>query len=372
MAESIRKSGEIQDVLAQACARRELLILATPYLRFESSFLAVQNGELHILATMSREDATFGLRAPDLTIRFPDGLGFFEAHVEVLGLGMLDGRRTIRLSLPRSLTENDQRDSYRVERVGRVLVTYSTLKGDLLQGTLVDISATGAKIHAQRDVDPAVMGPGTALLLSIPLSPEIQIETRAEVRHLGARTLGLAFRPPLPERTEQPLARWIFLRREEERERLAQRLELNDRTTQPRPAGPTGILLVSSDPDLEVALREFLAPIQPLIRLPYSAQAIKDALAAGPPLAIFHVKGTSLDERRLLKALVEVTLAKVPVLLLGTQVDGTALFELSTEWKASSAIMWNPSRGLFLQRLAQGIIRRNTHGGDSPMAPAEP
>ncbi|BDU71366.1 PilZ domain-containing protein [Mesoterricola silvestris] len=371
MAETLKKSGEIQDVLAQACARRELLILATPYLRFESSFLAIQNGELHILATMSREDATFGLRAPDITIRFPDGLGFYEARVEVLGLGILDGRRTVRLSLPRTLVENDQRDSYRVERVGRVVVTYSTVKGDLLQGSLVDISATGAKVHAQRDVDPATMGPGTVLLLSIPLSPEIQIETRAEVRHLGARTLGLAFRPALPERTEQPLSRWIFLRREEERERLAQRLELNERAAQPKPAGPTGILLVSSDPALETALREALAPVQPVIRLPYSAQAIKDALAAAPPLAIFHVRGTGLDERRLLKALVELALARIPVLLLGTQVDGSTLFELSAEWKASSAIVWNPSRALFLQRLAQGIIRRHSHGGDSPMAPAE-
>lgn len=371
MADPIKKTGDIQDVLVQACARRELLILATPYLRFESSFLAIQGGELHILATMSREDAMFGLRGPDLMIRFPDGLGFFEAHVEMLGLGVLDGRRTVRLSLPRTLQENDQRDSYRVERVGRVLVTYGTLKGDLLQGTLVDISATGAKIHAQRDVDPATMGPGTPLLLSIPLAPDIQIEARAEVRHLGPRTLGMAFRPPLPSATEQPLSRWIFRRREEERERLAQRLELNDRISRQRPLGPTGILLVSSDPELEASLTEFLSPIQPLIRLPSSAQAIKDALAAGPPLAIFHVKGTGLDERRLLKGLVELTLPKAPVLLLGTQVDGTALFELSTEWKAASAMVWNPSRGLFLQRLAQGIIRRNTHGGDSPMAPSE-
>jgi len=371
VADTIRKTSDIQDILVQACARRELLILATPYLRFESSFLALQGGELHIMATMTREDATFGLRGPELMIRFPDGLGFFEAHVEVLGLGMLDGRRTVRLSLPRSLTESDQRDSYRVERVGRVVVTYSTLKGDLLQGALVDISATGAKIHTQRDVDPAAMAPGTGILLSVPLSPDIQIETRAEVRHLGARTLGLAFRPALPERMEQPLARWIFLRREEDRERLAQRLEVNDRASKPRPQGPTGILLVTSDPDLEGVLAEFLTPIQPLVRVPFTAQGVKDALAAGPPLAIFHVKGTGLDERRRLKALVELIQGRVPVLLLGTGVDGTTLFELSTEWKAASAIVWNLSRGLFLQRLAQGIIRRNSAGGDSPMAPAE-
>ena len=56
--------------------------------------MALQDGELHIQATMSRDDATFGLRGPGLKIRFPDGLGFYEAAVEVLGLGILEGRRT--------------------------------------------------------------------------------------------------------------------------------------------------------------------------------------------------------------------------------------------------------------------------------------
>jgi hypothetical protein len=68
---------------------------------------------------------------------------------------------------------------------------------------------------------------------------------------------------------------------------------------------------------------------------------------------------------------VELVQARSPILLLGTQVDGSALFELSGEWKAASAMVWNPTRALFLQRLAQGIIRRHKHGGDSPMAPRE-
>lgn len=313
----------------------------------------------------------FGLRTPGLTLRFPDGLGFYEGSVELRGLGMVEGRRTVRLSLPRTLQENDQRVSYRVERVGRVNVTYSTLKGDLVQGTLVDLSTTGARLHAPRDIDPAVIAPGTVLLLSIPLSPEIQIEARAEVRHAGARSIGVLFRPGLPAEVEQPLSRWVFLRREEERERIAQRMELTDRGAPARPGGPRGILLVTADPGLEGVLGEFLTPIQPIVRLQPSAQALKDALAAAPPLAIFHVPSTTLDDRRRLKALVELTQGKVPVLLLGTQVDGASLFELSGEWKASSAMVWNPSRGIFLQRLAQGIIRRHTHGGDSPIAPSE-
>jgi len=371
VADVIKKGEEILEILRSACGRRELLILATPYLRFESSFMAVRDGELHILATMSRDDAMFGLRGADLKIRFPDGMGFYEAAVETRGLGLLDGRRTVRLSLPKTLQENDQRVAYRVERVGRVTVTYSTPRGDLVQAALVDISTTGARLLAQRDLDPDVIFPGTKLVLSIPLDPEIQIETRAEVRHAGARSLGVAFRPVLPLAVEQPLSRWVFRRREEERERLAQRLEVSVASTRSPALGPTGILLVSSDPALELALSEFLTPIQPLIRLPVAAQAIKDALAAAPPLVIFHVTRDDLDHRRRLKTLVELAQGKAPVLLLSTQVDGATLFELSGECKVSSALVWNPSRGVFLQRLAQGIIRRHNQGGDSPMAPAE-
>ena len=81
------------------------------------------------------------------------------------------------------------------------------------------------------------------------------------------------------------------------------------------------------------------------------------------------MNGAGLDERRRLKALVELAGGKVPVLLLGIQMDGAALFELAGEWKAASAMVWSPARSLFLQRLAQGIIRQHTLGVDGPMAP---
>ena len=371
----VKRADEISEILAQACARKELLILSTPYLRFESTFSAIEAGELHVMATMSREDAVFGLRSPELTIRFPRGLGFLEAPVRALGLGVHGGRRTLRLSIPKEVWENDQREAYRVERVGRVVVTYGTPKGDLLQGSLVDISTSGARLHTQKDVEPSHLPPGTNLALSIPLNDRIRIEATAEVRHLAGRSIGLRFRPELPRLVEEPLSRWVFLRREEDRERLAQRLEVSVQSGHATLEGPSaqrGVLFVSGDLELEEVLRMSLHPIQSLTRIPLSAQALKDGLAPPPPLLIFHVSGTGLDERRRLKALVELAMGKCPILLLGTQVDGATLFELSGEWKASSAMVWTPARALFLQRLAQGIIRRHHHGGDSPMAPQEP
>jgi hypothetical protein len=128
---------------------------------------------------------------------------------------------------------------------------------------------------------------------------------------------------------------------------------------------------VSIDTALEATLREVLKDIRPVIRLATAVQELKEALLSKPSLAIFHLDGTGLDERRRMKALSEIAQRKVPILLLGTRVDGASLFELSSEWKASSAMAWSLDRSTFLQRLVQGILRRHAAGGDSPMAPRE-
>ena len=376
MATLLKRPEAIQEILAAACARNELLILVTPYLRFESYFVALGPDELQVAATMAWDDAAFGLRSPELKIRFPMALGFMEAPVKLLGLGMHQGRRTLRLGLPRQIQENDHRAAYRVERVGRVRVTYGTDRGDLLEGALVDLSSSGARIHAQEDLEGSSLQVGTRLALSIPLDDGIHIEARGEIRHLAARNLGLEFVPDLPEPVQVPLTRWIFQRREEDQERLALRRDRRLMADAAAPSGPgvPGILLISGDAALEETLRPVFQPVLPdrtFVRIPLSLQALKDALRGDPPLAVFHVAGTRPEERRRLKALVELAGARVPVLLLGTDLEAAPLFELSGAWKTASALVWNPARGPFLQRLAQGIIRRSHQGGDAPMAPAE-
>jgi hypothetical protein len=89
-------------------------------------------------------------------------------------------------------------------------------------------------------------------------------------------------------------------------------------------------------------------------------------------MAIFHVEGAGLDERRRLKTLMEIAQRKVPTLLLGTEVDGATLFELAGEWKASSSMNWSHGRAAFLQRLVRGMIRRHMEAGEGPLAPQEP
>jgi len=371
---TLRKTEQIREVLVEACARHEMLILVTPYLRFESTFVAVDKGEFLVLATMSREDAVYGLRTEELTIRFPHGLGFFEASVAVKGLGVHGPKRVIRLSIPKTLTENDQRVAYRVERVGRITVTFSTPRPDLFMASLSDISVSGARLHAQQDIPADRLALGDEIAVSIPLVDGLYINGHARVRHMQGRSFGVEFHPPLPKDLLEPLSRWVFQRREEERERLARRLELGMNAD--RPSGqalpPRGVLLVSLREDLEAELRDGVPFTHPLYRIPPQVQALKEALRSQPALVLLHVPGIGLEERRRNKVLAELVGGKAPLMLVGTDVDGAALFELSTEWRASSALVWGPHRSAFFQRLVQGMIRRHHEGGDSPMAPQEP
>lgn len=372
MGVTIKERDRIQEILAGACQRRDLLILATPYLRFESHFVAIQDDELHVAATMSREDARYGLRTPDLKLRFPNGLGFFEAPVQVTGLGMVEGRHTVRLALPKRLSENDQRVAYRVERVGKVEVTFSSPRLNLYSATLMDISTTGARLHVPQELPASEFLPDVRLLVTIPLAPDIRIEGPAEIRHIRGRNLGLEYVPPLPAPLIDNLSRWVFLRREEERERMAQRLEVT-KSAQGREASPQegGLLFLSTDADLEQALRSALEGLPPLRRVVPGAQDLKDALLGHPVLAIFHLHALTLDERRRMRTLVEMAQKRMPTLLLGTDTDGATLFELSSEWRASSALVWSPSRAPFLARLVQGMVRRHRDNAEGPMAPPE-
>ena len=372
MATPLKRPDAIREILGQACARNELLILTTPYLRFESNFVGLEVGELHAAATMSRDDATFVLRSQELRIRFPVGLGFMEAPTRLLGLGLFGGRRTVRLALPKVLYENDDRAEYRVERVGRVDVTCGTIRGDLLQTALVDLSTRGARLHTRTDVAATGLQPGSALFLSIPVDDDLRLEARGEVRHVGPRMLGLEFVPPLPPEVQEPLSRWVFQRREEDQERLAQRVELGLRRPGPPPAiggGPPGILMAGGDAALESALAAAFKDFLPLVRIPLAAQAVKDALRSGPLLALFVLDGPGLDQRRRVKALVELAVPRVPVLLLGLGVDGDTLYQAGVAWKVASSLAWTSGRGAFLVRLARGILVQRVQAASIPPKP---
>lgn len=370
----IRNSETIAEIIKRACERRELLILVTPFLRFESSFLKLDGSEIHVAATMGREDATYGLRSAELKMRFPHSISFLEAPTALKGFGMFDGRRTLRVALPEFLQEEDHRGSYRVDHVGRVPVTFSTPKYDLITGTLVDISTTGARIYSTRDFAEGELQPGEDMAATIQLTDLIRINTMVKLRHVHGRTFGVEYRPQLEDRLLHPLSRWVFEKREEDLERISRRgVEIAAPSESGRPvvATPSGLLLVSGDASLEVTLQNLLGGLQPLRRVAPTMSALKEAFSQKPALVLYHVPSLGLDERRRLKPMVETLQGRVPFLLLGTGMEGGPLLELGSELKATVSIVFNPERATFFQRLVQGVLRRTYEGGESPMVPVE-
>lgn len=373
----IRNPETIMAICKRACERRELLILVTPYLRFESSFLRLEAAELHVSATMGREDAMYGLRIASLRMRFPHRVSFLEAATELKGFGMSDGRRTLRLALPAMMQEEDHRESYRVDRLGRVPVTFSTPRFDLVIGTLVDISTTGARIFSTRDFLEGELQAGEAMAITIQLTEDIRINTKVKLRHVRGRTFGVEYRPQLDDSILNPLSRWIFEKREEDLERISRR---GVESAGPAPAAPgrvlttapSGLVLVSADAALESSLQELLGGFQPVKRIGMNMSALKEAFAQNPALVFFHLSNLGLDERRRLKPMSEVVQGRVPFVLLGTGVEGGSLLELGSELKATVSIVFNPERPTFFQRLIQGVLRRTYEGGESPMVPLEP
>jgi hypothetical protein len=359
---NISSESEIRRILGIACGNRELMILVTPYMRFETNFLTLDADAIQARITMSAEEATYGLRSPDLHFRFPHITRFLDGHTRLLGLGLMEGRRTLRLAIPKALQDDEQRRAYRVERVGKVPVTFSTPKFDLKSGTLVNISTAGVRLTSPQEPLAPLMRIEDPIAVSITLTEGININNRAIVRWIQDKTIGIEFQPALDTEVLTLLSRWVFQRREEDKDRVGSYLA----DAGPQGSKAPGLVLVSSSQDMEDNLRELLVGLPPLKRVGTSVQAVREAMASGPTLVFFHVPDTGLDGRKRLKMLVEVLNGKIPFLLLGTQVANSALFDLGNEHKAAAVYDLGAKPGSFFLRLVQGILRRHQAKTEGP------
>lgn len=353
----IRKRVTVLDALQAACARQEALILVTPYLRFHSNFLRLDSDAFHAAVTMSREEATFGLRSPDLKVRFPYRLHFLEAPVHLLGFGMIAGKPTLRLSIPEDLWEGEQRNGYRVDRVGRVPVTFSNRKYDLLSGTLVNISTGGARIRSLKEFEAGEVAMGDSIAITIPLTETIRFDTRARVRYVADKEVGVEFTPGLEEGTLTLLSRWVFLKREEDLVRQATRL--SEEVVQSDGYESGGLVLVSTDVALEEKLAQLLEGLPALVRVPPTSQALKSAVSEASRLVFLHMPTIGLDERKRLKTFAELLGGKVPFMILGPEGDTTVLFEMGNDLKAAGVFTIGPKPSALFRRMVEGILRRH-------------
>ena len=366
-ASNITSESEIRKILETACGGRELMILVTPYMRFETNFLFLDADAIQARVTMSAEEATYGLRSPELRFRFPNITRFLEGRTKLLGFGLLEGRRTLRLAIPKSLQDDEYRRAYRVERLGKVAVTFSTPKFDLKSGVLVNISTMGARLLYPQESMESLLKAEDVISVSIPLAEGILINNRAIVRWVQGKLMGVEFQPTLDSEVLTPLSRWVFQRREEDKERVGAFLS----DAAPQGAKEPSIVLVSSSQEMEDVLRELFTGLPALKRVGASVQAVKDVSASSPTLVFFHVPDAGLDGRRRLKMLVEVLGGKIPFVLLGTQLENSVLFDLGSEHKAAAVYDLGAKPGPFFLRLVQGILRRHQGEGSLKESPKE-
>ncbi len=199
---------------------------------------------------MELEDAKYRHALPELSIRFPYGQHFYQGATRLLGLGRALGRQSLMLAIPATLEDGEYRRAYRVTRVGRVPVTFSTRKYELLSGHLVNISTSGVLVHFSRDYEEGELLVGDTVHVAFGLNDSLRINARVNIRHVRERLFGAEFRPPLEEEVLEGLSRWVFQRREAEVFAQAPGPAPKEEDTQ-----EAGLILVSASAELGNAWR---------------------------------------------------------------------------------------------------------------------
>lgn len=363
MEQSVRNESHIRDVLSHVCGRSGILIVSTPYMRFETSFLRLEEGLFHAHANMDLEDAKYGLRSPELKIRFPYREHFYEGATRLLGLGRAQGKPTLQLAIPAVLDDGDYRRAYRAERVGRVPVTFSTRNYELLTGALVNISTGGMRMFLSREYEEGELLVGDTIHVAFTLSEAIRINGKVKVRFVRDKVFGGEFRPPLDGALLDNLSRWVFQRHEED-------LAAQDRTEASAEeaakdggagagSAPGELILISSSAALGEQLAAMLPAELPLRRLAPTIQSVRELAPGRQVLALFHVDSPSWETRKRIKALAEALPPGMPFVLIGTGLETGLLFEMGTELKAVWTYPLPANPGSIFPRLLQGIFRKH-------------
>nr|WP_320132607.1 PilZ domain-containing protein [uncultured Holophaga sp.] len=362
-------SGQLRDqILDELCDRKASLLLATPYLSFESRFLEREGDRLRVRAGMSREVAQNTLAAQGLRIRFSWDLSMFAGACRILDFEQEEHRRTLVLSLPESLGLDEQRRSYRADRTGRSGGSLgSTLGGEvrIRAFALENISPLGAGVF-MREGRGEEWVPGAMVQASFDLEGGPAFSTRARVVHTQGNSVGLDFSEPLESGALSGVQRWVDARKAEARHLWDNRLEMRTRALEaarPRPA-PAGLLLLSADTqlseDIKAAMGEALPTrICPPVMAPYKK------LVAEPPLLLL-LDGACMgsEERRRARTLLETQPPDCPIIILGRDPQNDHPRLLSTELKGAAYFEWQPEKGAVLRMLAQGLVRKHWKSED--------
>ena len=353
----------LREAVEELCERRQALVLATPYLTFGSRFTACSGQVLTVRATMSRTVARHTLDQKPLTLRFPWGPTIYGGPTRLLDY-LQDGTgRNLQVALPPQFTRNELRGAYRGEQAGR---SSGTLGGTgegaalLVRFNVENLSTTGMAVFCTDPLPGPAFAPGRLVTAAFALERGPALKTTARIIHTNGQTLGLAFLQPLDADPLGRAAGWIQARLDEALrlwEARATLRTLAERATAPRP-NPSGILLVSSDPDLILEVSEALAGAQDVRAVSPVMAPYRDAVELQPPFMVVLPCSGSLDECHRLKALLDKVPPRCPlvVMSLGTQPEAVRAF--AQEVKATLSTDRPRLRVVFFRRLVVGLIRK--------------
>jgi hypothetical protein len=364
---------EIRAIIGGACDARGLLILVTRYLKFESSFVLLDGGEVHARTATDGGEALKILGVTELELRFPSGRDFLGATTRLLGVGSHEGVRTVRFALPSQLRVDDSRKAPRTHLTEGAFATFALRGSRLVRAAISNISTSGLRLAVDEDIPASDLRVKDKLPLTVDLPGGVTIINAASVRHADRRNFGMEFDPRLSGRDMAALSTWVFRKREEELEQAAARDDADVRAAMAAEAAGgaagvqgDGVLVATDDGEMKLALAGLLGEDRRLLTAPASPAAFRQALFRRPLMVVLHASAPA--EGGLVKELAGDVPDGIPVLLLGTGVDADWLAETGRECGAAASMLMAPSKGPFLQRLALGILRKHYGHGESPMS----
>lgn len=282
-------TGPLRDeVLSELCERKAAMLLATPYLSFESRFLDRDGDKLRIRASMGREVAQNTLAKHPLRLRFPWELTIYSGITRILDYEQEEHRRTLVVSVPEVLGVDEQRRAYRAERMARSRGSMGSIAGggvSIQSFGLENLSVLGAGVFLKDFRNTESWLPGSIVQTSLELDGGPSFSTSARICHSSGPYLGLEFQPPLEEPTLSLVNLWVEGRRAEAQRLWDSRTEIRAQAKEaakPK-APPAGLLLLSTDPHLGPQVEAALEGMHELRVVPAVMTPYRTALTQPPP-----------------------------------------------------------------------------------------
>lgn len=353
------QGGAVQAVLSELAGRRDVGLLATPYLALEARLLALDEGTLKVRSALPPRTAERTLAEQPLRLRLPWKLSMLSGPVGWRGAGQDEASRWITLEPPPWLVVDELRTHPRADLVGRSTFTLTADDLTQMKGGLENLSLGGALAYL-REAPPAGLFHGRSYELSLQLEEGPEVKLRARAVHGDYQRIGLAFQGAPPAALAL-LEAWIrprhaeALRRWENYRELRAQAEAAARA-RAAAAEPEGILAIGS-PLFGVEVGEALEGVASVRVGPPAVASLKPLLDRPPQLVLLQVSSGGVEDRHRLRNLWQTLNLGCPLLVLGTGEPGCAQV-LGGELKAAGALQWDGGRTRFFVRLVQGLIQR--------------